>query len=251
MRISAEQVYDKLLNEDKILSQKGRISFQLGSIDIIVKQRDVVGNIMQEWVEGWLKKNNYDYAPNDNTQMPPDFYLNPDDKKTELMEIKAFNYKAGPAFDIADFRMYEQELVQKPWMLDVTYLIFGYDMDATGVVTIKRVWKQKVWELSRPMISGKFPNKTIWPLNLQIKKNVVHKIRPAKWYANSKSFNTFVSKEDFLSAVIETVYMDSDTHSDFSGWEQHFISSYEKFYGVRLDIPRWNDIKQNYVLRDL
>ena len=151
MRLTAEEIFNKLVNDDKILTQKGCITFTLGNIDIVVRQRDVVGNIMQEWVEGWLKKNGIDYALNDNTQMPPDFYLNPDNKKEELLEIKAFNYKAGPGFDIADFRMYEQEIAQKPWMLNVTYLIFGYEMSNDGVVTIKKVWMNKVWEMSRPM----------------------------------------------------------------------------------------------------
>ncbi|MFA6780340.1 MAG: NgoBV family restriction endonuclease, partial [Paludibacteraceae bacterium] len=61
MRLTAEEIYDRLVNDDKILTKKGRITFTLGDIDIIVRQRDVVGNIMQEWVEGWLKKNNIEY----------------------------------------------------------------------------------------------------------------------------------------------------------------------------------------------
>ena len=186
MRLTVEDIFNKLVYDDKILTKKGRITFNLGDIDIVVKQRDVVGNIMQEWVEGWLQKNGIDYALNDNTQMPPDFYLNPDNKKEGLMEIKAFNYKCGPGFDIADFRMYEQEIAHKPWMLDVTYLIFGYEMSEDGTVTIKKIWKNKVWEMSRPMASG--PKKTIWPINLQIKKGTVHKIRPAKWYGKSTIF---------------------------------------------------------------
>ena len=232
MKLTVEEIYDRLVNDDKILTKKGRITFTLGDIDIIVRQRDVVGNIMQEWVEGWLKKNDIEYALNDNTQMPPDFYLNPDNMKENLMEIKAFNYKAGPGFDIADFRMYEQEIAQKPWMLDVTYLIFGYEMSEDGIVTIKKVWKNKVWEMSRPMSSG--TNKTIWPINLQIKKGTVHKIRPAKWYGKSTKFSIFENKEDFLSAMEETVYKNKDTRD-------------EKHYGVRLSIPRWSDIINKYV----
>ena len=163
MRLTVEEIYDRLVNDDRILTKKGRITFTLGDIDIIVRQRDVVGNIMQEWVEGWLKKNGIEYALNDNTQMPPDFYLNPDNKMEDLMEIKAFNYKAGPGFDIADFRMYEQEIASKPWMLHVTYLVFGYEMTDEGVVTIKKVWKNKVWEMSRPMESGEKKTVTLAP----------------------------------------------------------------------------------------
>ncbi|MDE6633068.1 MAG: NgoBV family restriction endonuclease [Muribaculaceae bacterium] len=77
MRLTAQEIFDKLVNDDKILTKKGRITFSLGEIDIIVRQKDVVGNIMQEWMEGWFRKNDIEFAPNDNTQMPPDFYLNP------------------------------------------------------------------------------------------------------------------------------------------------------------------------------
>lgn len=51
MRLTAEQVYQKLLTEDKILEKKGQIRFYFDDIDVIVKQKDVVGNIMQEWLE--------------------------------------------------------------------------------------------------------------------------------------------------------------------------------------------------------
>lgn len=177
--------------------------------------------------------------------MPPDFYLNPENKTEELMEIKAFNYKAGPGFDIADFRMYEQEIAQKPWMLHVTYLIFGYEMSDDGIVTIKKVWKKKVWEMSRPMRSGK--NKTIWPINLQIKKGTVHKIRPAKWYGKSSKFSIFENKEDFLAAMEETVYKNKDTRDDGPEWLSIVVSNYEKYYGVKLSIPRWSDVMNKYI----
>lgn len=48
MRLTAQEVYDKLVNEDGILQLEGQIKFYLGDVNIIVKQRDVVGNIMQE-----------------------------------------------------------------------------------------------------------------------------------------------------------------------------------------------------------
>ena len=174
MRLTAQEVYDKLVNEDGILQLEGQIKFYLGDVNIIVKQRDVVGNIMQDWLQGWLDKREIESAPSENTQMPPDFFLNPDDKTKNLLEVKAFNRNRGPGFDIADFRMYEEEIINKPYMLNVDYLIFGYDMNDDGVVTIKDVWLKKVWEITRRMED--------WPINLQIKDNVVHKIRPGIWY---------------------------------------------------------------------
>lgn len=73
MRLTAQQIYDKLINEDEIKTVKGQIRFHLGDVSIIVKRKDVVGNILQEWLEGWLDARNIEYAPNPNTQMPPDW----------------------------------------------------------------------------------------------------------------------------------------------------------------------------------
>lgn len=122
MRLTSQEVYDKLINEDRILELQGQIRFYLGDVDIIVHQKDVVGNIIQEWLQGWLDKRGIEYAPSENTQMPPDFFLNPDDLTKNLLEVKAFNRSASPGFDIADFRMYEEEIVDKPYMLHVDYL---------------------------------------------------------------------------------------------------------------------------------
>ena len=74
MRLTAQEIVDRLLNVDNILDLKGEIKFYLGDVDIIVKQKDVVGNIMQEWLQGWLDKNDIEYAPSENSQMPPDFF---------------------------------------------------------------------------------------------------------------------------------------------------------------------------------
>ena len=50
MRLTSQEVYDKLINEDRILELQGQIRFYLGDVDIIVHQKDVVGNIIQEWL---------------------------------------------------------------------------------------------------------------------------------------------------------------------------------------------------------
>ncbi len=237
MRLTAQQVYDKLVNEDQILKLKGQISFHLGDVNIIVRQRDVVGNIIQEWLQGWLDARNIEYSLNDNTQMPPDFFLNPDDETTDLLEVKAFNRNASPGFDIADFRMYEEEIQKKPYMLHVDYLIFGYDMSDDGVVTIKDLWLKKVWEITRAMND--------WPLNLQIKKNVVHKIRPGVWYTERGRI-MFENMEDFIAAIDQTVWQNPATRKDSGTWLTRFLKYYETFYNQKLNIPRWDDIKDKY-----
>ena len=241
MKLSPQEVFGMLVQEDKILEINGQIRFFLGDIDIIVKQKDVVGNIMQEWVQGWLEHRKIKYAVNPNSQMPPDFFLNPDDRKVDLLEVKAFNRSASPGFDIADFRMYANEIVSKPYMLDVDYLIFGYDMSDDGIVTIRNVWLKKVWEMTRRMKN--------WPINLQVKEGVVHKIRPATWYSTSRaSFKVFESMEDFVSAIEETVHQNTDTRSKAGQWLNQFVESYHKHYGIKPNIPRWREIADKYIV---
>lgn len=239
MKLTAVQLYDKLVYGDQILKLKGQIRFYLGDVDIIVKQKDVVGNIMQEWLQGWFEKNNITYSVNENTQMPPDFFLNPDDITKDLLEVKAFNRSKSPGFDIADFRMYIEEILEKPYMLDVDYLIFGYDMNDDGIVTIKDVWLKKVWQITRSMEK--------WPLNLQIKDYVVHKIRPAVWYSHRNTkYKVFECLEDFISAVEETVYQNPKTREKAGIWKATFLENYERYKGEKLVIPRWIDIKEKY-----
>lgn len=239
MRLSAQEVYNKLVYEDKILELQGQIKFFFGDVNIIVKQKDVVGNIIQEWLQGWLDKRGIEYAPSENTQMPPDFFLNKDNRTKDLLEVKAFNRSASPGFDIADFRMYEEEIIEKPYMLDVDYLIFGYDMSDGGVVTIKDLWIKKVWEITRRMDG--------WAVNLQVKQGVVHKIRPGVWYSTKKgNIPMFRCLEDFISAIEETVYQNPKTHDDAATWKKKFVASYEKYYGKKLNIPRWSDIEDKY-----
>lgn len=242
MRLSAREIFDKLMNEDHILELKGQIKFYLGDVDIIVKQKDVVGNIMQEWLQGWLDARGIEYAPSENTQMPPDFFLNPDDKTKGLLEVKAFNRSGSPGFDIADFRMYAVEIQEKPYMLDVDYLIFGYDMSDDGIVTIKDVWLKKVWQITRRMEN--------YPINLQVKDGVIHKIRPGVWYSERPTdYAIFESLEDFISAIEETTFKEPKLRDSIaSTWLSVFQKNYKTWRGYELSIPRWNDIKDKYDL---
>ncbi len=242
MRLSAQEIYDKLLNVDYILELEGQIKFFLGDVNIIVRQKDVVGNIMQEWLQGWLDAKGIEYAPSENTQMPPDFFLDPDDRTKGLLEVKAFNRNGSPGFDIADFRMYASEIQEKPYMLDVDYLIFGYDMSDDGIVTIKDVWLKKVWQITRRMEN--------YPINLQVKEGVIHKIRPGVWYSERiTDYAIFDCLEDFVSAIEETTFKEPKLRSSVaSTWLAVFQRNYKAWYGEELNVPRWNDIKDKYDL---
>lgn len=239
MKLTAQQVFDKLINEDGILTQKGQIIFYFGDLEVLVKKKDVVGNIMQEWVESWLKKNNIEYSVNSNTQTPPDFYLSPPDEKHGLLEVKAFNYEgSNPAFDIANFTAFTTGVLEKPYMLDVDYLIFGYTMK-DGVVRVNKVWLKKIWEISSP--SDK------WGVKVQEKKKIIYTLRPAKWYGKKITYPIFRSLDDYISALDDTVqnYFDR-TNPARNRWLDRLIAKYKEESNVRLTKQRWDDICGQY-----
>lgn len=99
------------------------------------------------------------------------------------------------------------------------------------------------------LVVEKVIKEVIWPLNLQIKQGLVHKIRPAKWYGISRNFKTFECVEDFLSAVEETVYKNKDTRDDGPSWLDGTLRNYETFYGKQLRVPRWYEIEDKYYLK--
>lgn len=239
MKLTAKDIYTKLLVEDKIKSVKGQIRFHLGDVSIIVKRKDVVGNILQEWLEGWLLKRKIEFEPNPSTQMPPDFFLDPNDHAKNLLEVKAFNREVSPAFDIADFKAFVNELIEKPYHLDTDFLIFGYIMDEeTGDVIVKDLWLKKIWEITKTMSN--------WPITVQYKNGILQKIRPGNWYTTRGNAKVFESKEDFLAAFEETVYQNPETHSQGAQWKNKFKRSYKNHYGYDIDFPKWDQIKNKY-----
>lgn len=241
MILTAEELYNKLLNEYDIKSVNGYIKFNLGQHEMIVNTKDVVGNIIENWVKDWMFDNDIEFESNPNTQTKPDVYLIPDDHSKGLLEIKAFDYTKSANFDIADFKGFANEVIQRPFLIDLDALIFGYKMDSnTGKVNIEDIWLKKIWEISCP--SDRFP------IKVQCKRDVISKIRPATWYSSTgrTKYKTFQSREDFLAAFEETLYQYHDTHSMASDWKKRFLDAYYIRYGERMDFPRWNDIKVKY-----
>ena len=119
--------------------------------------------------------------------------------------------------------------MDKPYCLDTDYLIFGYVMDEqTGNVTVRDLWLKKVWEITKTM--------STWPLTVQFKNNILHKIRPGNWFSERSGGKVFESVEDFLSAFEETVYQNVETRQIASQWKKKFLRSYRKHYGRDIEI---------------
>jgi len=230
MKLTAQEVYAKLINETKIIGGKGVISFTLKDIDINIESKDSVGNIIQDWIKAWLTKEGIDLRPVPNTQDFPDFWL--DVPTGGLLELKSFDYDASPNFDIANFMTYRNSLLTHPYRLDSDYLIIGYKM-AGSEIEIKDVWLKKVWEITGPMGN--------YGLNCQVKYGEIVNIRPRKWYLRSNrdrgpQFPLFTDLKSFLVGFDNTQRQWERTRRDpeTSTWLTRVIRGYRVATGIDL-----------------
>ena len=229
MKITAEKLYKLLLKEKDLLTFQNIIQLNNGKT-IIMDTKDNIGNIIQRIVQEFMDDNNIEYDTEENTQLPPDFYL---DKPNDCLEIKAFNYDARAGFDVANFETYINEIIQKPYLLYSKYMVFGYRMINKEIV-IQNIWLKNVWELCCAM--------TEKPLNCQYKRKVVYIIRPHS-FKNGK-FPPFACIEDFISAVYETIQINFP--SKYPNWKNDFKKAYESYFKKCIYIPNWHDIKHKY-----
>ena len=237
--ITAREFYKLLIFDYKIKHLTGNIKFQLGNISVGVKRRDVIGDILQDWVCELMRRARIDFIPNPLPQTPPDIYLNPKNLRSDWLEIKAFNRADNPRFSIAAFNFFVEDCVRRPWHLDADYLIFGYSMNVeTGDLKIKDLWLKKIWKITKPM--------SRWPLTVKTSNGLALEIRPCTWYATRTNTKVFESLEDFLSALEATIFQNPETHTKASHWRNRFLKSYKKHYGHEIEIPKWDDIKHKY-----
>lgn len=240
MKLTAQEVYHRLVDDYRITEKKGCVKFNIGEVSITATTRDSIGTLIQNWVKEWLIKEGVEAEENPNTQTAPDFFLDLDNKTKEWLEVKAF-YNS-PNFDIADFVPYGNELSNHIHMLDENFLIFQYDLNEdTGEVSIIDVWLKKVWE-----ICG---SSSLYALNVQAKapdrnnpeQKQIFKIRPVTWYSTRGRFKPFNSVEYFLCALEELRSVDPRTRNDIT-WKSRIEKAYVKEFGKRIQIPRWSEI---------
>ena len=227
MKVSAEQLYQKLVKGYKLVNQKGRITFTLKDITVEIETKDTIGNLIQEWLKEWMKNEQIEFEENENSQTFPDIFLDVKDRKKGLLEIKTFDFDRGPGFDLANFDSYSNSLLTNAYRIDSDYLIIAYQMKGSEI-TIKNVWLKKIWELAG--------GSSTYPLKVQEKKNVIYNIRPIIWYSERSKFVAFTSKEAFLKALNETRYQYPKTHHDNAHWLNKVIKNYKEHTGSSLII---------------
>lgn len=225
MKLNAAEVYSRLINDTKIIGEKGFITFFLKGLDIKVQSRDSVGNMIQEWIKTWLANEGIHTKPIPNTQDFPDFQLDAENPMLGMLEVKSFDYDKSANFDVAAFLAYRRSLLKHPYRLDSNYLILGYSMSGHEI-EIKDVWLKKVWE-----ITGRSAD---WPLKCQVKQGEIVNVRPIKWYNNARTkFKPFGSALEFVKAFDETQRQWARTQRDevTSTWLTKVTTGYKKATG--------------------
>lgn len=223
IKMTAHELYNNLLSLN-LQSLKGYIKFSLADVDVTINTTDTVGITLQSWLKQYLLDNNIYFSEPTNTQEFPDFFLDDINKNRNILEIKAFNYNASPAFDIANFDSYCLSVSQKPYRLDADYIIFGYLMSSDGSISIPKIWIKKIWE-----IAGTSTN---YKLKTQVKKNVIYNIRPNTQF-KSNSPVPFKSKNDFIKAIYETLKKyKSDKFAE--DWLIELSKNYNLYYNEKL-----------------
>lgn len=165
-------------------------------------------------------------------------WLNKHNLKSSWLELKSFT--GIPNFDIGAFRSYINEIIDHPWKLHAKYLLIKYKIEENGgLVVIEDFWLKNVWEIAC--------TSTAWPLKVQCKRGVINNIRPATWYSERSDFRPFDCLEDFLAALEQTIYKYHDTNNLADHWSERLCDSYFKYYGKKLNLPRWMDVKHKYI----
>ncbi len=222
-KISATDLYERL-NSIILNVPVGNIFFNFAGISVKINTTDTVGITLQAWLEQYLFVNNIYYSKPSNTQEFPDFFLDDISPYQHMLEVKAFNYNATPAFDIANFESYCDSVKETPYRLDADYLILGYTMSNIGDITVKKIWLHKIWE-----IAGESER---YPLKTQIKRDMIYNIRPNSNFKND-SPSPFEKKEDFLFAIYKTLLLYKGKYFA-DQWLDILSKNFQNYYGIPL-----------------
>lgn len=222
--IEAKDIIE-ILKESDIGEAIGQIKMSLNGTEVVIKQNDIIGNALQEWLGQFLKEKDI-YFRSAKGQTFPDFYLSENDNKN-LCEMKTYYATRNPAFDVANYFGYVDSLQEKPWRLGSDYIIFAYISDEEGNISIKDMWCKKVWEITGPSQD--------FALKCQRKKGQIYNIRPANWKENSRgTLKPFSCKEEFVAALYKTHLSESNQTKLSKAWLDKVIVEYEKYTGENM-----------------
>ena len=212
---------DKIINlidQHNIIGQTGEIKFKYAGFESFVFSKDIIGNTIQDWFGQWLIDKGLAWEMGAHSQSWPDFILN----DGSHLEVKTFESKAGPNFDLANFDAFIRSLWEgNVGRLDTPHLVFSYISNSkTGTITIDNYWVKKMWELSGPSPTN--------ILSLQVKQSQPVNIRPKNW--RNQKVSLFNSRREFVLALSKVVA--KYRNEQFPNWyevvENHYIRLFNR-----------------------
>lgn len=219
--ITAPEVI-QLLDEANIKQSVGKIEITFNGFPVKLKQRDTVGNSLQEWLYAFLASRDIYFRPNQGQTFPDIYFSEADDE--DLCEMKSFYGSAN--FDVANYRSYINSIAEKPYRLNSDYIIFRYDMNESGDITILDYWCKKVWEITGPAEN--------YALKCQRKNGQIVNIRPCTWYSENAKFSAFGSLEKLLKALYQTQLSVENNTRVVNEWLQKVLDGYNAYFGTNI-----------------
>lgn len=231
--VTAKEIRDELI-KDGILdnSKKGIMSLEYLDVKAEGINPDVVGSMLQTWLENWMKKKNYYFKVQQDTQKRPDIFLKKNSKTEGLLEVKAF-YKS-PAFDIQSWNAFLNLIEKNPSHIYADYIIFDYDIIGNDHFIMENIFLKKIWEISRPMGER---SKISWPVSVQYKNNEIVNLRPTGTKDMIENKTYFNSALEFLEAIQKTIEIYGKakiSHKD-GKWLEKVKNKYKKDFNKDLD----------------
>lgn len=131
----------------KYLDKEITIKAIVDSSEITIEGNDAVGTILEEFIAKLLTEN-FDHLIKGESNEPPDIF---DEKNKWNLEIKCFNKKNGPSFDIYSISKFFGQRDETDWiskaMHKTDYLIFGYEINSDGKRCLKSIDHKKLHEI--------------------------------------------------------------------------------------------------------
>ncbi|MGR5122202.1 NgoBV family restriction endonuclease [Vibrio harveyi] len=220
----------------------GSVTVSLLGVDHQVTGRDAIGHLIQEWLFSWCSAHNFQIIPNPNSQAFPDFYIGNIGNEAGQLEIKNFYSSATPAFDVADAYAFIEQLPQNIHKLYADFLVFSYDLNNAGQLSIQNANLYKIWEVMGPsasnhvgcQIRGKKCTQDnrlpLSPDNLDTAGRI-QKFRPCNIRSQG---NSFTNASTFLDAVYRLIMGNHDTARLFPNWREQVAAAHEAKYGSRI-----------------
>jgi len=185
------------LDKSNLKQAKIEILCKIKNIEFEVKNKDIMGNLMQSWLEVFLTENKINWKPK-GSQEYPDFVLDND----EYLELKCYFKDASPAFDIANFKSLITDLIINPKRLDSDYLIFSYGFDTTKGITIDNYWCKKIWEITKIPTSRR-KSHTYNLISAQVKRSTIYNLRPFNF--STKPDDCLPNRLSFIHQLKKTI----------------------------------------------